>query len=62
MNGYFDRLGEELRLAAELRYRPGGRLSRARYRAQRFATGRVGRWPRLGVLAVLAVSLDSRDA
>lgn len=67
MNGYFDRLGEELRLAAELRYGPGGtqepayanaagRLSRTRRRVQRFAFGRVGRWPRLGVLAVVAVS------
>lgn len=60
MNGYFDRLGEELRRATELRYAPGGRessdansggrLSRLRRRGQRFA---LGRWPRRGVLVVL---------
>lgn len=66
MNGYFDRLGDELRLATELRYGPegvhessqdtGSRLLRARRRLQRFALGRLGRWPRLGMLAVLALS------
>lgn len=67
MTGYFDRFGEELRLATELRYGPEGkqepahanaaaRLSRTRRRVQRFAFGRVGRWPRLGVLAIVAVS------
>jgi hypothetical protein len=67
VNGYFDRLGEELRLATHQRYvhrgteheslevRAGSRLSRWRGRVVRFALGRVGRWPRLGVLAILAV-------
>ncbi len=66
MNGYFDRLGDDLRLATELRYGPKGvhessqgtrsRLLRARRHLQRFALGRVGRWPRLGVFALLALS------
>ncbi|MGI8902651.1 MAG: hypothetical protein ACR2IP_03110 [Solirubrobacteraceae bacterium] len=67
MSGYFDRLGEELRLATELRYAPGSkqeapdahagnRLARAAGRIVRVTVGRVGRWPRLGVLAIVAVS------
>ena len=65
MNGYFERLGEELRLATELRYAPreasrvaaaGPRLTRARESVRRFARARVGRWPTLGVLAVVIAS------
>jgi hypothetical protein len=66
MNGYFERLGEELRLATELQYAPreapesaaiaAGRLARARESVRRFVRGRVGRWPTLGVLAVVVVS------
>ncbi len=68
MNDYFERLGEQLRLATELRYAPcadqqaspeadaGSRSPGWRGRVRRSALGRVGRWPRLGVLAVLAVS------
>jgi hypothetical protein len=74
VNGYFDRLGDELRLATELRYGrhstdPGSlelsarsRLSRWRDRLVRFGSGRVGGWPRLGVLAILAASATAAAA
>ena len=74
MNGYFDRLGDELRLATELRYgrhsteleslelSARSRLSRWRDRVVRFGRGRVGGWPRLGVLAILAASATAAAA
>ncbi|MGI8413450.1 MAG: hypothetical protein ACR2LV_08840 [Solirubrobacteraceae bacterium] len=75
MTGYFDRLGEELRLATEARYGPADTRtsaaanahnrrsrSRTRGRARRLSLGRSSRWPRLGVLAFVAVGASAGAA
>jgi hypothetical protein len=67
MTAYFDRLGEELRLATERHYgstgthgsaalSPGGRLLRAPTPLRRWAHGRIGRWPTVAVLAVVVAA------
>ena len=64
MTAYFDRLGEELRLATERRYASAGtrgsaavsargRLASTRTRMRRLAHSRIGRWPTVALVAVV---------